>query len=96
MTFYRADVDMNGKIKIREFNVVDETPKCYYIQYWMEVPRRVLKNAKNSWAKESRILALESLIIRRKLYMDILQRKLEASRIAIQNAKLMIEEEKKK
>jgi hypothetical protein len=62
----------------------------------MTKPKRILKDAKNSWAKESRILALESLIIRRKFYMDILKRKLDASRIAIQNAKYLIEEEKKK
>lgn len=96
MTFYRADADMDGKVKVYEWNVVRETPKCYYIKWWMMQPRRILKNAKNSWAKESKILALESLIIRRKLYMDILQRKLDVSRIAIQNAKSMIEEEKKK
>lgn len=96
MTFYRADADMNGNVNVYELNVVGETPKCYYVKWWMTKPKRILKDAKNSWAKESRILALESLIIRRKLYMDILQRKLSASRIAIQNAKWMIEEEKKK
>ena len=96
MTFYRANADMDGKVKVYEWNVVRETPKCYYIKWWMMQPRRILKNAKNSWAKESRILALESLIIRRTLYMDRLQRKLDVSRIAIQSAKSMIEEEKKK
>ncbi len=96
MTFYRADADMDGKVKIREWNVVGETPKCFYIQWWMMKPKRILKNARNSWAKESRLKALESLIIRRKIYMDILKRKLDASRIAIQNAKYLIEEEKKK
>ena len=96
MTFYRADADMDGKVKVCEWNVVGETSRCYYIKWWMMQPRRILKNAKNSWAKESKILALESLIIRRKLYMDILQRKLDVSRLAIQNAKSMIEEESKK
>lgn len=96
MKFYRADADMNGNVNVYELNVVGETPKCYYVKWWMTKPKRILKDAKNSWAKQSRILALESLIIRRKLYMDILQRKLSASRIAIQNAKWMIEQEKNK
>jgi hypothetical protein len=95
MKFYRADADINGKVKVRELNVVDETPKCYYIQYWMEVPKRILKDARNSWAKDSKVKALESFIIRRMIYMDILQRKLDVSRLAIQNAKYLIEEEKK-
>ena len=95
MTFYRANADMDGKVKVYEWNVVGETSKCYHVSYKLHL-RRILKNAKNSWAKESKILALESLVIRRKLYMDILQRKLDVSRLAIQNAKSMIEEESKK
>ena len=95
MTFYRADADMEGKVNICEWNVVGETPKCFYIQWWIMKPKRILKNARNSWAKESRVKALESLIIRRKIYIENLQQKIDASKIAIANAELMIKEETK-
>ena len=90
MTFYRADADMDGKVHVHEWNAVGETPKCFKIQRWMMEPKRILKNAKNSWAKESRILALESLIIRRKIYIETLERKINASKVAIANAESMI------
>jgi hypothetical protein len=73
--------------------VVGETPKCFYIQWWMMKPKRILKNARNSWAKESRLKALESLIIRRKIYIETLERKIKASKIAIANAEAMIMED---
>ena len=95
MTFYRADADMDGNVHVHECGVVGETPKCFYIQWWTMKPKRILKNARNSWAKESRLKALESLIIRRKIYIENLQQKIDASKIAIANAELMIKEETK-
>ena len=95
MTFYRADADMDGNVHVHEWNVVGETPKCVYIKWWVMKPKRILKNARNSWAKESRVKALESLIIRRQLYIENLQKKMDASKIAIANAESMIAEEKK-
>jgi hypothetical protein len=96
MTFYRADADMDGNVHVREWNVVGETSKTYIVKWWLMKPKRILKGAHNSWAKESKVKALESLIIRRKLYMDRLKNKMDVSRLAIQNAQSMIMKEDQK
>jgi hypothetical protein len=97
MTFYRADADMNGNVNVYELNVVGETPKCWYVQHlWWHKPTRILKDARNSRFKWSKITALQLLILRKQHYIDFLQRRIDTSRVAIRNAQYLIEEEKKK
>lgn len=97
MTFYKAFNDKSGNVGIYEFEVVGETPKCWYIQHlWWHKPTRILKDARNSRVKWSRITALQVLIIQKQRYIDFLQRKIEVSKFAIKNAQYLIEEEKKK
>ena len=96
MTFYEAFNDKSGNVGVYEYEVVGETTKCWYVQLMFYKPIRILKDARNSRLKLSKITALQLLVLRKQNYIDFLQTRIDVSRIAIQNAKYLIEEEKKK
>jgi hypothetical protein len=97
MKFYVAFNDKSGNVGIYEYKLVGETPKCWYVQHlWWHKPTRILKDARNSRFKWSKITALQLLILRKQHYIDFLQRRIDTSRVAIRNAQYLIEEEKKK
>jgi hypothetical protein len=97
MKFYVAFNDKSGNVGIYEYKLVGETPKCWYVQHlWWHKPTRILKDARNSRFKWSKITALQLLIFRKQHYIDFLQRRIDTSRVAIRNAQYLIEEEEKK
>ena len=96
MTFYRADADMDGNVGIYEYKLVGETTKCWYVQHLFYKPTRILKSARNSRFKWSKITALQLFVLRKQNYIDFLQRRIDTSRVAIRNAQYLIEVEKKK
>jgi len=54
------DPSKEPKVEIRTFRVVKETAKCYFIQLSYNKTKRCLKDAKNTFAYDSKEKAMEN------------------------------------
>lgn len=88
MKMYKAKVRHDedySEIVFNEFDIIGETPKCYYVadHRWNNFTKKqftkrlVPKEGKNCFAFTTKELALNNLFYRQKFYASILRQKLE-------------------
>jgi hypothetical protein len=100
MKFYRYDTEYysyldeyenilpsHPTLKLTEFFLAKETPKCWRIAYdWdtnLKYTKLVRKNARKKYAWPTKEEAAKSLLARKKKYVDILIEKLDNARMEL-------------
>lgn len=88
MILYRAEMinieeDFTPRIVYKEFIVIKETPKCYWLLVGSK-RKLVLKNSDGKrFAYVSKELALNAMLIRRQRYQSILESKVKGNKLVI-------------
>jgi hypothetical protein len=79
----------NVTLKLREYDLISETPKGYWVGFWGRKYKWVPKNSKKAFAYTDKSRALENYIKRTEISIEIMKSRLEIAKIGLNKAKNM-------
>jgi hypothetical protein len=76
-------------LKLKEYDLISETPKGYWVGFWGRKFKWVPKNSKKAFAYTDKSRALENYIKRTETSIKIMKARLEIAEIGLEKAKKM-------
>lgn len=93
MKFYRYNDTLCANVGVRiylyEFNMIQETPKGYWIGYYNKKEKWVSKTAKKRYAYPTKEEALASFKARKERQIEILEHQLNRAKTALSKAEIL-------